>query len=96
METQHKEHNHAHREQGHSHSHNKRYHDHTHSNEERTKWVVMLTAVTMVVEITFGYLTNSMALLADGWHMASHVFALGLTWIAYFVARNIPKRKLFV
>jgi len=42
----------------------------------------------MVLEITFGYWTNSMALLADGWHMASHVFALGLAWLAYFVVRK--------
>lgn len=42
----------------------------------------------MVVEIFYGYWTNSMALLADGWHMASHVFALGLTWIAYYITRK--------
>ena len=63
-------------------------HGHSHDNEKRTRWVVYLTAVTMVVEIAFGYSTNSMALLADGWHMASHVFALGLTWIAYVVSRK--------
>lgn len=93
MENQQKEHNHAYKKHGHSHSHNQHHQVHTHSNEERTKWVVMLTAVTMVVEITFGYLTNSMALLADGWHMASHVFALGLTWIAYFVARKYSQTE---
>ena len=64
------------------------HHKNTRSNEEKTKWVVILTAITMVVEITFGYMTNSMALLADGWHMASHVLALGLTWIAYYAARK--------
>jgi len=42
----------------------------------------------MVVEILFGYLTNSMALLADGYHMSSHAFALGLSWLAYIVARK--------
>lgn len=56
--------------------------------EKRTKIIVILTAITMVIEITFGYLTNSMALLADGWHMGSHVFALGLTWLAYMISRR--------
>ena len=59
-----------------------------HQNEHKTRLVVMLTAVTMVVEIGFGYYTNSMALLADGFHMSSHAFALGLSWIAYVVARK--------
>ena len=57
-------------------------------NESRSKLVVLITAVTMVLEILFGYWTNSMALLADGWHMASHVFALGLGWLAYFMSRK--------
>ncbi|MCX7985388.1 MAG: cation transporter, partial [Bacteroidales bacterium] len=62
-------------------------------NEKRTLWVVYLTAVTMLGEIFFGYLTKSMALLADGFHMASHVFALGLSWIAYVVARKYAKTE---
>lgn len=70
-------------------------HDHSHTHEQRTRWVVYLTAVTMVAEILFGTWTNSMALLADGWHMASHVFALGLTWIAYIVARKYAQSKTF-
>ncbi|MEI6852313.1 MAG: cation diffusion facilitator family transporter [Bacteroidota bacterium] len=65
-------------------------HSHNHSNsfETKTRIVVILTAVTMVLEIIFGYWTNSMALLADGFHMSSHAFALGLAWIAYYVARK--------
>ncbi len=66
------------------------------SNEKRTRWVVILTAITMVIEITFGYWTNSMALLADGWHMATHVLALGLTWIAYFAARKYSETEKYV
>ena len=46
--------------------------------ERNTKWAVALTAVMMVVEIVGGWRFNSMALLADGWHMSSHVLALGL------------------
>ena len=40
------------------------------SNEKRTLWVVLITAVMMVIEIAAGYMTGSMALLADGYHMA--------------------------
>src|SRR5665647_707713 len=58
------------------------------THENKTRFVVILTTVTMVVEIIFGYLTNSMALLADGYHMSSHAFALGLSWLAYIFARK--------
>jgi len=60
----------------------------THSHENKTRLVVFLTAVTMVVEITYGIITNSIALLADGIHMGSHVGALGLSWLAYIYIRN--------
>lgn len=56
--------------------------------ERRTRWVVALTFVAMVIEIAAGVLTGSMALLADGWHMASHVGALGLAAFAYAFARR--------
>lgn len=52
-------------------------------------WVVLLTAVTMVVEITTGLATHSMALLADGIHMGSHVLAIGLSWLAYIFVRKV-------
>lgn len=71
------------------------HHNHSHSHEQRTRWVVYLTAVTMVVEIFFGYWTNSMALLAEGWHTASHVFALGITWIAYASVRKYSNHEIF-
>lgn len=57
-------------------------------NERATRVVVLLTAVTMVIEIAAGLWTGSMALLADGWHMASHAGALGLAWVAYWYART--------
>ncbi len=56
--------------------------------ERRTRVVVLLTAVTMAVEITFGIFTGSMLLLADGIHMLSHTGALGLSWIAYILVRR--------
>jgi cation diffusion facilitator family transporter len=64
-------------------------------NESRTLLVVVLTAVTMIVEIVAGYLTGSMALLADGWHMGTHAFALGVSYSAYVLARKHMKSQLF-
>ncbi len=56
--------------------------------ERRTRLVVILTAVMMVVEIGAGLLSGSMALLADGWHMGTHVAALGISVFAYRYARR--------
>ena len=57
-------------------------------NARRTLWVVALTAVMMVAEIAAGYWSGSMALLADGFHMATHAGALGIAAIAYAYARR--------
>ena len=57
-------------------------------NVRRTLWVVMLTVVMMVAEIAAGYLTGSMALLADGFHMATHAGALGIAAAAYAYAKR--------
>jgi len=56
--------------------------EHAH-NERRTWFVVALTAAMMVGEIAAGSIFGSMALLADGWHMATHAAALGIAAIAY-------------
>jgi len=56
---------------------------------------VLLTAITMVVEIVFGLSTGSMALLADGIHMGSHVLAIGLSWLAYVFVRKLEKSNKF-
>lgn len=64
--------------------------------ESKTRLVVIISALTMAVEITFGYLTNSIALLADGYHMASHVLALGLSWLTYVVARKYAHSGRYV
>ncbi len=71
-------------------------HQHTHvfmgeqhgAHERRTWMVVALTATMMVVEIVAGYMSGSLALLADGWHMATHAGALGLSAFAYWFARR--------
>lgn len=65
------------------------------SNEKKTIFVVALTFVTMIVEVSYGYITGSMALLADGWHMASHVGALSISVIAYKLARSKSLNKKF-
>lgn len=58
------------------------------AHERRTKYVVALTAVMMVIEIAAGWVTGSMALLADGFHMATHAGALGVAAWAYAFARR--------
>ena len=63
--------------------------------ERNTLRAVVITAVMMVVEIVGGYLLNSMALLADGWHMSSHALALGLSVGAYALARRLADDRRF-
>jgi cation diffusion facilitator family transporter len=55
--------------------------------ETRTRWVLALTLVTMVLEVAVGWWSGSMALLADGWHMGTHALALGVAALAYALAR---------
>ena len=64
-------------------------------NERRTRLVVLLTGFTMVIEIVAGLLTGSMALLADGWHMGTHTFALGISLAAYILARRYSESEFF-
>lgn len=63
--------------------------------ERGVQLVVLLTAAMMGVEIVVGYATHSMALLADGWHMATHVGALGLASAAYWVSRRFAGHRAF-
>jgi len=63
--------------------------------EKRTLVVVAMTAVMMVVEIAAGLAFGSMALLADGLHMASHTAALGIAVIAYIVSRRLASDHRF-
>jgi cation diffusion facilitator family transporter len=63
--------------------------------ERRTWLVVVITASTMVVEIVAGLLTGSMALLADGWHMSTHVVALSIAGVAYWLARRWSRDERF-
>ncbi|VXC49248.1 CDF family Co(II)/Ni(II) efflux transporter DmeF [Massilia sp. 9I] len=56
--------------------------------ERGTRLVMWITAAMMVIEIAAGWWFNSMALLADGWHMSSHTLAIGLSAFAYAAARK--------
>ncbi len=56
--------------------------------EKNTYYVLILTAITMVVEIVAGSMYGSMALLADGWHMGTHVTAFLITIFAYSYSRK--------
>ena len=63
--------------------------------EGRALKVALLTLATMVAELIAGYLTRSLALTSDGWHMATHAGALALTAGAYWFARTRSKRGAF-
>jgi cation diffusion facilitator family transporter len=63
--------------------------------EKRTLVVVLITSLMMVVEIAAGLAYGSMALLADGLHMASHAAALGIAFLAYVIARRLAADERF-
>ncbi len=62
--------------------------EHHHRHERRMWSVVALTALMMLAEIVGGSLFGSIALVADGWHMATHVAAFGIAGLAYLFARR--------
>ena len=76
---------------GHSHDFG---HDTT-AAERGTRWVLGITLVMMLVEIIAGWAYNSMALLADGWHMSSHALAIGLSVLAYAASRRLASDPRF-
>ena len=78
-----------------------RRHDHVFNEgnplaERSTLNATLLTAAMMVAEVVGGYWFNSMALLADGWHMVSHALALGMSVLAYVLARRHARDSRFV
>jgi cation diffusion facilitator family transporter len=73
----------------HNHSCSCKHHHHEMDHGERgIRFVFWLTVVTMAVEIFSGWIFGSMALLADGWHMASHAGAMAVAWFAYVWSRK--------
>jgi cation diffusion facilitator family transporter len=73
-----------------SHSH---HHNDEEESERKTRLVVVITLVMMVIEVSVGRWAESMALLADGWHMGTHAAALGITLYAYYYIRKESKVK---
>ncbi len=69
--------------------------DNHHVHEQRTWFVIALTLITMIIEIIAGLVYGSMALLADGWHMASHASAMGITALAYYMAKRHADNNKF-
>ena len=67
------------------------FHEVKKSNFNKVAVVVFITMITMVAEIIVGWLTGSMALLSDGWHMATHASALTITLGAYYFAHKHQK-----
>ena len=76
-----------------AHSHHHHHHDDDADSERKTRLVVAITVVMMVIEVSAGIFTKSMALLADGWHMGTHAAALGITLYAYYYVRTESKVK---
>jgi cation diffusion facilitator family transporter len=71
------------------------FHDNKQAAERGTRLVMAITAAMMVIEIASGWWFNSMALLADGWHMSSHALAIGLSAFAYAAARKYARDPRF-
>lgn len=75
-------------------------HDHvfdegSHAAERSARLVMWITTAMMLIEIIAGWLFNSMALLADGWHMSSHTVAIGVSAFAYAAARRLARDPSF-
>lgn len=71
------------------------FHEGNPNSERNTRLAVVLTSAAMLAEIAGGLVFNSMALLADGWHMSSHVLALGLSAAAYRASRYFARDVRF-
>ena len=69
--------------------------DEQHAGERRTRWVIALTFCMMIGEIAAGLVFGSMALLADGWHMATHAVALAVAAFAYWYTRRRARDRRY-
>jgi cation diffusion facilitator family transporter len=75
--------------------HEHRFQEDNRAAERSTRLVMWITAAAMVLEIGAGWWFNSMALLADGWHMSSHAVAIGLSAFAYAASRHYAGDRRF-
>src|SRR5574343_1788079 len=76
-------------------THTHHFHHQNTQAEKGTRQVMWITLAAMFVEVVSGWWFNSMALLADGWHMSSHAVAIGLSALAYGTARRYSKDPRF-
>ena len=67
----------------------------SHEQAKKVKAVFILTTVVMLLEITAGTWSGSMALLADGWHMGTHSAAFAITIFAYSYTKKHANNKTF-
>lgn len=76
----------------HGHCHEQDIND---ENAKKTLAVIVITILTMIAEIVFGHLSNSMALLSDGWHMGTHALALSVTFVAFVMIKKFQNSEIF-
>ena len=84
------------------HTKNLSYYQHSHifsppeeKSERRTFWVIVITLITMFIEIVTGWIYHSMSLFADGCHMSTHVLALTISLLAFIFARRHAADRSF-
>ncbi len=71
-------------------------HHHKLNKFRRLRFALILTAAGMLIEFAGGILSNSLALISDAWHMLTHLFALGMSYLAMFLAlRPITKKRTY-
>ena len=76
-------------------SHNHNFHSANLTAKKNTLYAMIITISMMIAEIIGGIYFNSMALLADGWHMSSHALALGLAYFAYIMSNRYKSDARF-
>lgn len=82
-------HDHAHE---HDHDHSGLFH--THAPADKMKLSFFLAMIILAAELVFGFLSNSLALLADAWHMATDVLSIGLAWFALNQAKKPANKNM--
>lgn len=88
-DSSHTDHAHDHEHAGHSHDHAPTV---TADSERRVRWAMLLTGVFMLAEVVGGWLSGSLALLADAGHMLSDTASLALAWFAFRLGHRAPDR----
>lgn len=88
---------HSHHHHEHSHSHeNEHSHDHRSTDKKVLKIALIITFITMIIEIVAGVIANSLALISDAIHMFTHSFALAISLVAIILAsKSAPIEKTF-